>query len=276
MSNRAWMPLHIGDYLADTGHLTATEHGAYLLMIMHYWQNGSLPENERLISRIARLDADQWSESRDVLAMLFGENWSHKRIDAELSKADEIIEKRRSAANARHKRSNKNADAVHVHSKSSDTGALPITNNLSEPDGSDAVASQDVRSALWSEGLSTLIAISGKTNSSARAILGKWLKSSRDDCALVMSKITAARDNRVGDPIAWITAAIGPPGNSSSRSGVVGAAQRILEGEKNGPESVFGDHGHAQFLPPTRGDRQRDAAENLFGGASGCELAGNH
>jgi len=101
MSNRARMPLHVGDYLADTGHVTATEHGAYLLLIMHYWQNGCLPENERIIARIAKLSPEQWEESRDMLAMLFGPGWTHKRIDAELSKADEIIEKRRSAAEAR-------------------------------------------------------------------------------------------------------------------------------------------------------------------------------
>lgn len=134
MSNRAWMPLHIADYLADTGHLTATEHGAYLLMIMHYWQNGSLPANERVIARIAKLSSEQWEESRDILAMLFGPGWSHKRIDAELSKADEIIEKRRAAAEARYskgKKGSQDASALHVQSKSSDTGALPTTSDLS-------------------------------------------------------------------------------------------------------------------------------------------------
>ncbi|MHA6684476.1 YdaU family protein [Mesorhizobium sp. A556] len=127
MSNRAWMPLHIDDYLADTGHLTGAEHGAYLLMIMHYWQNGKMPENERLIARLARMDSAQWEESREVLAMLFGPNWTHKRIDAELTKADDIIEKRRAAANGRHQKGKGDASAVHVHSTSTDTGALPRT-----------------------------------------------------------------------------------------------------------------------------------------------------
>lgn len=139
MSNRAWMPLHIDDYLADTGHLTGAEHGAYMLMIMHYWQNGRLPENERLIARIARMDTSQWDESRDVLAMLFGPDWTHKRIDAELAKADEIIEKRRAAANGRHSKCKPDANALQVQSKCSDTGALPYTDNLSEkeePSGS--------------------------------------------------------------------------------------------------------------------------------------------
>ena len=144
MSNRAWMPLHIADYLADTGHLTATEHGAYLLMIMHYWQNGSLPANERVIARIAKLTVEQWEDSRDILAMLFGPGWSHKRIDAELSKADEIIGKRRSAAEARHgkgKKQTSDANAMHVQSKSSDTGVPPLTDNLSATASDEAAAS---------------------------------------------------------------------------------------------------------------------------------------
>jgi len=116
MSNRAWMPLHIDDYLSDTAHLTGAEHGAYLLLIMHYWQHGSLPDNERLIARIARMSAEQWDESREILAMLFGEGWTHKRIDAELAKADEIIEKRRKAGKTRQAGTKKEADAEQVAS----------------------------------------------------------------------------------------------------------------------------------------------------------------
>lgn len=139
MSNRAWMPLHITDYLADTGHLNATEHGAYLMLIMHYWQNGSLPADERLLARLARMSKAEWDESRDVLAMLFGPNWTHKRIDAELAKADEIIEKRRNAALGRHAKSKEDASALHVQSTSTDTGVPPRTLNQvakEEPNGS--------------------------------------------------------------------------------------------------------------------------------------------
>lgn len=139
MSNRAWMPLHITDYLADTGHLNAAEHGAYLMLIMHYWQNGSLPADERLLARLARMSKDEWTESRDVLAMLFGPNWTHKRIDTELAKADEIIEKRRNAALGRHAKSKDDASAVQVQTISTDTGVPPRTLDQGlkeEPSGS--------------------------------------------------------------------------------------------------------------------------------------------
>jgi uncharacterized protein YdaU (DUF1376 family) len=143
MSNRAWMPLHIADYLSDTGHLTATEHGAYMLLIMHYWQNGSLPESEKLIARIGRMTPDQWEDSRDVIAMLFGPGWSHKRIDAELAKADDIIGKRKAAAEARYGRGKPKTDAsaVHVDSKCTDTGEKPFTDNPSSLRSKDASAS---------------------------------------------------------------------------------------------------------------------------------------
>lgn len=132
MSNRAWMPLHIEEYLADTDHLSATEHGAYLLLIMKYWREGGLPSDEALIRRYAKLTPEQWAESRDVLAAYFDVGWCHKRIDAEIAKAGEIIEKRRNAANRRHAKSTSPACAEQVHSKCSDTGALPLTTNLSD------------------------------------------------------------------------------------------------------------------------------------------------
>lgn len=114
--SHAWMPLYIADYLADTVHLTAAEHGAYLLLIMRYWQDGGLPTDERLIARYSRLTPDQWGESRDVLAALFDDGWKHHRIDGELARAEEIVTKRKAAASSRYNK--RPASEEHVQSKS--------------------------------------------------------------------------------------------------------------------------------------------------------------
>jgi uncharacterized protein YdaU (DUF1376 family) len=94
------MPFYVADYLADTGHLSTLEHGAYMLLIMHYWQHRELPTDDAKLARISRMTPDEWGAVRPTLVDLFDEDWTHARIDAELAKADETIGKRKAAGKA--------------------------------------------------------------------------------------------------------------------------------------------------------------------------------
>lgn len=99
-----YMPLFVGDYLADTQHLTAAEHGAYLLLIMTYWQREKpLPDDDRKLARIARLGDDEWAAARETLAEFFEARdglWLHGRIERELEVIADKREKARAAGRA--------------------------------------------------------------------------------------------------------------------------------------------------------------------------------
>jgi len=96
------MPFYIGDYLRDTGHLTLEQHGAYVLLIMHYWTHGGLPDDPVTLKRLLGLQGqggeNRWRSICLAIAPFFQQpGWKHKRIDAELKKQEEVSTKRKIA-----------------------------------------------------------------------------------------------------------------------------------------------------------------------------------
>lgn len=99
-----WMPLYVSDYLAGTSHLSAEEHGAYLLLLMHAWVNGGeLPDDEERLRRVARLEPKSWRASREVILAYFQQEGGclrHHRVDTELKRAMSLVEQRIEAGKA--------------------------------------------------------------------------------------------------------------------------------------------------------------------------------
>lgn len=114
MAALPYMQLYIADYLADTMHLSAEEHGAYLLLMFNYWQTGKpIPKNR--LAKIARLTNERWADVEPSLREFFCENgdeWMHLRIEEDLASVREKLTKKSAAgkASVQARRSRKEAD----------------------------------------------------------------------------------------------------------------------------------------------------------------------
>lgn len=97
-----YMPFFVGDYARDTMHFSTEDHGAYLLLILHYWAHGGLPPGDSAKMRIAKFDQitdkKKWKKCKKAITPLF-HRWRHKRIDAEL-RWQQIIKEKRALAGA--------------------------------------------------------------------------------------------------------------------------------------------------------------------------------
>lgn len=106
MAEFASMPLFTDAYLADTRHLSTTEHGAYLLLLMVHWRIGEegLPDDERLLARYAGLTLDKWRRLAPTIRQFFiakdGRLLQARLLD-EIWHAKRRIEKSASGGNAK-------------------------------------------------------------------------------------------------------------------------------------------------------------------------------
>lgn len=195
--------MYWGDYLADTGHLSAAEHGAYLLLIAHYWTKGGLPKDERAIQRITKLTPRQWSLSRDNLLSLFGDNWSHKRIDTELAKA---LEKSRvNSANAKRRHSERKTAAPEPEPEPE-----PIRKKDDAPRPSEEKRTAEVvpinetpQARTHRLGKPLLISL-GVSEGNSGKVIGRWLKE-KNDPEGILAALEFAVSSGVAEPISYVT-----------------------------------------------------------------------
>ena len=122
----AYLPLFTGDYLRDTQHLSLTEHGAYLKLLMHCWdQKGPAPLDDRKLYGICNARSkEEMSAVLHILEEFFvrmDDGWYNRRLQREVEKSEAISRARATAgrlgfeARAKHLPSKSQASAKQVH-----------------------------------------------------------------------------------------------------------------------------------------------------------------
>lgn len=104
MAALPYMQFYVAEYLADTGHLTTMQHGAYLLLLMNYWQRGkALHALNGRLATVARMSNEEWNAVEDVLSEFFEvreDSWFHARVERDLSAVRAKCEQASSAGKA--------------------------------------------------------------------------------------------------------------------------------------------------------------------------------
>lgn len=185
-----FMPLYVADYLADAAHLSTVEHGAYLLLIMTYWQRGEkLPDDDKKLARICRMGPREWSRVRPAISEFFQvdrSGWLHSRVERELANV---------RAKSLNKRKGGLARAEQLHSKcaapakQSDTDADTV---VPFPNGN-GVSDSDKQ--FW-DGAKLYL------GNGRAAKIGQWVRDYGRDAT--GKAITEAQIGRVVDPVSYI------------------------------------------------------------------------
>jgi uncharacterized protein YdaU (DUF1376 family) len=85
-----FVKLYIGDYQRDTGHLSIAEHGAYLLMLQHYYATERPLPTGKALHRLLRAET---KTERDAIDSVVRQFWAESARGLVNGRADEEIRK---------------------------------------------------------------------------------------------------------------------------------------------------------------------------------------
>ncbi|HYF54671.1 MAG TPA: DUF1376 domain-containing protein [Salinarimonas sp.] len=200
------MPLFCAQYQQVTARLSEAHRGAYVDLLIAYWQSGPLPDDDEQLFRIARTTPQAWRKLRPQLAALFtvaNGVWSDEWMDAEIARAQEKVAKKSGAgkagANARWN-GKRMTDALRRQRQTDAPSPSPKPSS-SEANASAAGAAADPAKIMFASG-KALLTKAGHPADRAGSMLGKWRKDFGD--AALIAAIGAAVREDAENPVEFI------------------------------------------------------------------------
>jgi uncharacterized protein YdaU (DUF1376 family) len=203
--------------LADTGHLTTIEHGAYLLLLITMWRaGGTLPNDDKQLARYARMTAGQWARIKPNMMPFFtitSDGITQGRLTDELGIVRQKSEKQSNSAKAKwRKEHNKRHAGAYAEDAIGDIpnecqSDAPISTPTVEEDKSSSVLSETSsnrpgekpkrtkRKAAYTEAFETFWQSYPRTpNMSKAEAFTEWKKLDEDERAACIAAVPAFKD----------------------------------------------------------------------------------
>ena len=139
--------MYWGDYVRKTAHLSTLEHGAYLLLIAHYWNTGlPLPDDDEILRRITKTSTKQFKAMREVIHSFFtieGGKLYHERLEGELRTSREVSTFKSSDAVLGDKNEEKQGNLDFPRGRSAHARPHPQPHSNNKPPSNTTTASEE-------------------------------------------------------------------------------------------------------------------------------------
>ena len=200
-----FMKLYIGDYMRDTGMLSVTEHGAYLLMLMNHYATGRPLPVGRELHRLLRAETKVDRDAIDRIATRF---WTvdasgglvNKRAEVEIEKANHQRDVNRIVGQKGGRPKRTETESVTESVTESEPNRNPHHSQINTIP-SESKDSGETPDPIFGDGLAYLVG-TGVDERGARSFLGKLRRSVGDMQAVEL--IAKARTGAVSEPLAWL------------------------------------------------------------------------